>query len=274
MAKNRGQVSGSVCGRKISRASRNKMADRCESNAFYKCLSDLSTADFLETSKPRRKGPYYEVERVISRRKVKNEYEYFIKWKSYGTEVNTWETEANLNAEALRSYQFPQPSITRVCAGKETLYIGILEHLKSRSTTQTSHPRWDPTIPAGIPPSQPGSHHPSRDPTIPAGIPPSQPGLLDIPAGIPGSHHPSRDPTIPAGIPPSQPGLLDIPAGIPGSHHPSRDPTIPAGIPPSQPGLLDIPAGIPGSHHPSRDPTIPAGIPPSQPGSHHPSRDY
>ncbi|KAK3734357.1 hypothetical protein QZH41_016661, partial [Actinostola sp. cb2023] len=168
-----------------------------------------------------------------------------------------------------------------------------------------------------------GSHHPSRDPTIRAGIPPSQPGLLDIPAGIPGSHHPSQDPTIPAGIPPSQPGSHHpsrdptIPAGIirhpsrdprippsqSGSHHPSRDPTIPAGIPPSQPGSHHpswdptIPAGIirhpsrdprippsqSGSHHPSRDPTIRAGIPPSQPGlldipagipgSHHPSRD-
>ncbi|KAK3742407.1 hypothetical protein QZH41_020716, partial [Actinostola sp. cb2023] len=142
----------------------------------------------------------------------------------------------------------------------------------------------DPTIPAGIPPSQLGSHPPSRDPrdptitsrdpTLPAGIPGShhyQPGSHHY---QPGSHPPSRDPRIPplpAGIPP-------LPAGIPPSQPGSQDPTITSRDPTITSRDPSLPAGIPGSHHyqpgshhyqpdptlpASRDPTIPARIPPS-----------
>ena len=48
--------------------------------SFYRELNDLSTADFFhdhKTQKPSGKGPYYEVERVISKRSRKGKVSCF-----------------------------------------------------------------------------------------------------------------------------------------------------------------------------------------------------
>ena len=41
-------------------------------------------------------GLFYEVEKIIGRRKIKNKYDYLIKWKDYSIEESTWEPEDKL----------------------------------------------------------------------------------------------------------------------------------------------------------------------------------
>ena len=36
-------------------------------------------------------GQFYEVDQILSRRKIKNKYEYLIKWKGYSVNESTWE---------------------------------------------------------------------------------------------------------------------------------------------------------------------------------------
>ncbi|CAB4003620.1 Hypothetical predicted protein [Paramuricea clavata] len=69
---------------------------------FYRELNNLSTADFLIENK-KRKGKFYKVERIISRRTRKRKAEYLVKWSGYGSLENSWEPEENLNAFALRA---------------------------------------------------------------------------------------------------------------------------------------------------------------------------
>lgn len=48
------------------------------------------------------KGEQYEVERVLNARINKsNKWEFYVMWKGYGPESNTWEPEANLNCQKL-----------------------------------------------------------------------------------------------------------------------------------------------------------------------------
>jgi hypothetical protein len=42
--------------------------------------------------------PYYEVDRLLSKRLVKGSAEYLVKWKGYGDEGATWEAAANLTS--------------------------------------------------------------------------------------------------------------------------------------------------------------------------------
>lgn len=41
-------------------------------------------------------GHFYEVEKILGKRKTKDDYEYLIKWKGYKVDESTWEPENNL----------------------------------------------------------------------------------------------------------------------------------------------------------------------------------
>ena len=41
-------------------------------------------------------GHFYEVEKIIDKRKIKDSFEYLIKWKGYSIKDSTWEPEYNL----------------------------------------------------------------------------------------------------------------------------------------------------------------------------------
>ncbi|CAB4008923.1 M-phase phospho 8-like isoform X2 [Paramuricea clavata] len=67
---------------------------------FYRELNNLSTADFLVENRKKR-GKFYQAERIISRRTRKRKVEYLVKWSGYSSLDNSWEPEENLNAFAL-----------------------------------------------------------------------------------------------------------------------------------------------------------------------------
>ena len=41
------------------------------SKGFYKALNDVSTADFLKNQPVAKQGPFYEIERVLSHRRIR-----------------------------------------------------------------------------------------------------------------------------------------------------------------------------------------------------------
>ena len=64
-------------------------------------VKNLRTNKYVNVAKKRRKSPrpkqsreVYEVEKIVNKRRIKNsdEYEYEVKWKSYGSSYNTWQT--------------------------------------------------------------------------------------------------------------------------------------------------------------------------------------
>ncbi|CAB4031576.1 Hypothetical predicted protein, partial [Paramuricea clavata] len=103
---------------------------------FYRELNNLSTADFLVENRKKR-GKFYQAERIISRRTRKRKVEYLVKWSGYSSLDNSWEPEENLNALALRTYWNPQPTAELVSAGTDMLHTAILDNLKSKSVFPT-----------------------------------------------------------------------------------------------------------------------------------------
>ena len=71
MGRNRGQSAENPQAQKFAREIKFKMAAR-----FYKELDNLSTADFYQM-KQKKTGKFYEVDRVISRRKYRRKVRYF-----------------------------------------------------------------------------------------------------------------------------------------------------------------------------------------------------
>ena len=70
-SRNRGQSAENPQAQKFAREIKFKMAAR-----FYKELDNLSTADFYQM-KQKKTGKFYEVDRVISRRKYRRKVRYF-----------------------------------------------------------------------------------------------------------------------------------------------------------------------------------------------------
>lgn len=58
-------------------------------------------------------GDTFEVEKVLDKRIVEGKVEYFLKWKNYSSNHNTWEPQENLNCVELVS-KFEHGRIKRV----------------------------------------------------------------------------------------------------------------------------------------------------------------
>ncbi|XP_068694147.1 uncharacterized protein [Montipora foliosa] len=109
------------------------------SKGFHRDLNDVSTADFLKTRPATKTGPFFQVERVLSQRKLKGKNEYLIRWKGYSSLADSWETEENLNEAALRSFKASKPSEERIQEASDSLAFAILQHLKSKHQTASAN---------------------------------------------------------------------------------------------------------------------------------------
>ena len=56
----------------------------------------------------RKKGKFYDVERIITRRRARNDYEHLIKWHGWPIDTCSWEPSINLTSDLLRKYDFPR----------------------------------------------------------------------------------------------------------------------------------------------------------------------
>ncbi|XP_031567929.1 chromo domain-containing protein cec-4-like [Actinia tenebrosa] len=97
---------------------------------FYKQLNE-SPVWFFEPVKVRKKtkrssGPYYAVERLISKRIFKGNTEYLVKWEAYSLYYFSWEDEGNLTRDLIRSYDKPVIEKSRLQANIDTLSCTIL----------------------------------------------------------------------------------------------------------------------------------------------------
>lgn len=81
------QKSGMARGVHRGRIIRIKMAARAQkrvSKGFYKDLSNVSTADYLNDRTSASKGPFYEIERVLSQRTMRGKVDFSLLVHSYG----------------------------------------------------------------------------------------------------------------------------------------------------------------------------------------------
>lgn len=104
----------------------------------YKALNVLSTVDLEVHLKGRRKfksgSKVYFVERLISRRRLKNEdFEYLVKWKDWPLWTSTWEPSAHLNEHLIRAYSNPTVTVERLQSASVAFLEGILSILKSNA---------------------------------------------------------------------------------------------------------------------------------------------
>ncbi|CAB4009621.1 Hypothetical predicted protein, partial [Paramuricea clavata] len=83
----------------------------------------------------------YKVERIISKRKVKNDHEYLIKWDGWPLECCSWEPSLHLSEDLLRGYERPpKPDSQKLHEASWQLYQGVLTSLKSKSTSPVCIP--------------------------------------------------------------------------------------------------------------------------------------
>ncbi|KAJ7375134.1 La ribonucleoprotein [Desmophyllum pertusum] len=102
----------------------------------YQQLHNLSSVVLYDTPKKKLKTypQTYNVERIIYRRKVRNDHEYLIKWEGWPLESCTWEPSSHLTPELLRNYDNPpRPSQVRLHEAGRQVYSAILSSLKSKS---------------------------------------------------------------------------------------------------------------------------------------------
>lgn len=81
------QKSGMARGVHHGRIIRIKMAARAQKSVtkgFYKDLSNVSTADYLNDRTSASKGPFYEIERVLSQRTMRGKVDFSLLVHSYG----------------------------------------------------------------------------------------------------------------------------------------------------------------------------------------------
>ncbi|XP_028412495.1 uncharacterized protein LOC114535332 [Dendronephthya gigantea] len=116
------------------------LRDHGDIRGVYTQLHNASSVDLLwgtserkRTRKNQVSTSFYPVERLVSKRMKKNSTEYLVKWKNYSAFENSWEHEENLTEDLIRSYDQPNIQPERLQKNLDTLHVGILLKLKSRS---------------------------------------------------------------------------------------------------------------------------------------------
>ena len=56
-------------------------------------------------SKPKLKKGYYEVEKILDHRGMKNKKEYLVRWKGYESEEDSWIKEKDVKQSAIAEYR-------------------------------------------------------------------------------------------------------------------------------------------------------------------------
>ncbi|XP_028516755.1 uncharacterized protein LOC110245364 [Exaiptasia diaphana] len=77
------------------------MASKRACRRDYKQLNAFSSVVLYDTSS-KTYGKYFEVERIIERRRKSNDYEYLLKWNGWPYDCCSWEPSINLNPVLLR----------------------------------------------------------------------------------------------------------------------------------------------------------------------------
>ncbi|CAB4044741.1 Hypothetical predicted protein [Paramuricea clavata] len=119
------------------------MAARKRNVLDYQQLDSLSSVVLYDTPRKKRKvlPRKYSVERIISKRKIKGEYEYLIKWDGWPLTACSWEPSSHLDEELLRGYEIPPtPHPERLETACRQFYQAITTSLRSKSVAPTYIP--------------------------------------------------------------------------------------------------------------------------------------
>ncbi|XP_028416868.1 chromobox protein homolog 5-like [Dendronephthya gigantea] len=116
------------------------LREYANNEGFYVQMHNASSGDLLwggskslKSRKRKASREFYPVERLVSKKRVRNTTEYLVKWKGYSAFQNTWEEEDNLTADLIRSYNKPCIPPERLCRNLDFLQVALTTKLKSKN---------------------------------------------------------------------------------------------------------------------------------------------
>ncbi|KAJ7386844.1 La ribonucleoprotein [Desmophyllum pertusum] len=99
----------------------------------YKNLNALSSVVLYDTAR-KVKGKFFEVDRLIEKRKVGHNKEYLVKWTGWPMHACSWEPEDHLTPDLLRTYEKPpKPNSYQLELAGRHFYHAMLTSVKGKS---------------------------------------------------------------------------------------------------------------------------------------------